>query len=162
LEALAPFRSSFVRESDRSEPLPYLSSPANAAAGAVDMQLEALIQTSQMRSSNIEPERLSFSNFKDSYWTIAQMLTHHTMNGCNLRPGDFFGSGTMSGSVDGSQGALIEITQGGSVPVQLCNGEQRTFLEDGDSIILRAKCVREGAVTIGFGEAIGTVEAARV
>ena len=162
LEALAPFRSSFVRESDRSEPLPYLSSPANAAAGAVDMQLEALIQTSQMRSSSIEPERLSFSNFKDSYWTIAQMLTHHTMNGCNLRPGDFFGSGTMSGSVDGSQGALIEITQGGSVPVQLCNGEQRTFLEDGDSIILRAKCVREGAVTIGFGEAIGTVEAARV
>ena len=161
LEALAPFRSSFVRDSDHPAPLPYLSSPANASSGAIDIELEVLIQTSQMRCNDIEPERLSRSNFKDSYWTIAQMITHHTMNGCNLRPGDLFGSGTMSGPAEGNQGALIEITRGGTVPLQLSNGEDRMFLEDGDTVTLRARCVREGVVTIGFGEAVGTVEAAK-
>lgn len=158
LEALAPFRKPFSRDAGRPAPLPYLHSEANSAMGSVDMQLEVLIQTTRMRNENCPPERLSSSNFTDSYWTIAQMLTHHTINGCNLQPGDFFGSGTMSGATEGSQGALIEITKGGSEPVQLSNGETRTFLEDGDTIIMRARCDKEGAVSIGFGEVAGTVE----
>lgn len=157
LDALAPFRAPLVREAGRAEPLPYLDSPANRTAGAIDMQLEVFIQTEKMRRDGTAAERLSLSNFADSYWTAAQMLTHHTMNGCNLRPGDLFGSGTMSGATEGSQGALIEITQGGSAPVRLEHGEERTFLEDGDTIVMRASCRREGFVEIGFGEVCGTV-----
>lgn len=157
LEALAPFRSPFVRAQGYAEPLSYLSSDRNSSAGAVDMQLEVFIQTEQMARDGIPAQRLSTSNFTDSFWTVAQMLAHHTIGGCNMRPGDFFGSGTMSGSVEGSQGALIEITKGGSEPVSLSNGETRNFLEDGDSIIMRARCERAGTVGIGFGECSGTV-----
>jgi len=160
LEALAPFRAGFERDASRPAPLPYLTSSSNSETGAVDMQLEVLIQTSQMQREGASPERLSLSNFTDSYWTIAQMLTHHTVNGCNLRPGDLFGSGTMSGSTEGSQAALIEITEGGKSPVTLANGETRTFLEDGDTVIMRARCERNDAVSIGFGEVVGTVEPA--
>ena len=160
LEALAPFRSPFTRDSDRHQPLPYLSSQENSDHGAIDMQLEVLIRTATMQHEGASPKRLSLSNFTDSYWTMAQMLTHHTINGCNLQPGDLFGSGTMSGSGDGSQGALIEITKGGTSPVQIRADEERTFLEDGDTIIMRARCKRKGSVSIGFGEVTGTVEAA--
>ena len=93
---------------------------------------------------------------------MAQMLTHHTVNGCNLRPGDLLGSGTMSGSTHGSQAALIEITEGGKSPATLGNGEMRTFLEDGDTVIMRARCERAGATSIGFGEVVGTVAPAAV
>jgi len=160
VEALAPFRSLFTRDADRHQPLPYLSSQQNADHGAVDMQLEVLIQTAKMQNESAAPKRLSLSNFTDSFWTMAQMLTHHTINGCNLRPGDLFGSGTMSGSGEGSQGALIEITKGGKSPVQISADEERTFLEDGDTVIMRARCKREGSVSIGFGEVTGTIEAA--
>ena len=162
LEALAPFRAEFERDSARPAPLPYLSSSKNSTTGAVDLQLEVLIQTSRMLQEGKSPERLSLSNFTDSYWTMAQMLTHHTVNGCNLRPGDLLGSGTMSGSTHGSQAALIEITEGGKSPVTLGNGEIRTFLEDGDTVIMRARCERAGATSIGFGEVVGTVAPAAV
>ncbi len=157
MEALEPFRVSFSRQDDRPSPLPYLSSAKNSEAGAVDMQLEVFIQTENMKAESTPAEKLSNSNFTDSYWTMAQMVTHHTMNGCNLQPGDFFGSGTMSGSTEGSQAALIEITEGGKKPITLSNGEQRTFLEDGDTIIMKARCERDGAVPIGFGGCCGTV-----
>lgn len=157
MEALEPFRSPWDRDTGEPGALPYLSSERNSAAGAIDMQLEVLLQSAAMRDSDVEPQSLSRSNFTDAYWTVAQMVAHHTVNGCNLRPGDLFGSGTMSGSQEGSQGALIEITRGGMAPITLGNGEERTFLEDGDTVILRAHCEREGAVRIGFGEAAGTV-----
>ena len=157
LEALAPFRAPFAREEGHPSPLPYLSSERNTKTGAVDMQLEVLIQTRAMQTASAEPERLSLSNFTDSFWTMAQMFAHHTINGCNLRPGDFFGSGTMSGSTEGSQAALIEITRGGKEPITLRNGETRTFLEDGDTILLKARCEREGCVSIGFGSCEGTL-----
>jgi fumarylacetoacetase len=101
--------------------------------------------------------RLSLGNFHDAYWTVAQLVAHHTVNGCNLRPGDLFGSGTMSGPEPGSSAALIELTRGGRQPVELGNGETRTFLEDGDRVIMRGWCAREGAARIGFGEVSGTL-----
>ena len=157
LEALAPFRAPWERAQGHPQPLPYLSSEPNREHGAIDMKLEVFLQTASMRDQQLAPERLSAGNFADSYWTVAQMLTHHTMNGCNLQPGDLLGSGTMSGAGPGSQGALIEITQGGKVPYELTNGETRTFLEDGDTVVMRASCAREGFVGIGFGEVVGTV-----
>ncbi len=162
LEALEPFRAPFARDLRLPAPLPYLSSAANDQRGAVDMRLEVLIETSAMRAASRAPERLSVSNFTDSYWTMAQLIAHHTMNGCNLRPGDLLGSGTMSGAEEGSQAALIEITRGGKEPISLSNGETRVFLEDGDTIFLRARCEREGFVGIGFGECAGTVLPAAV
>ncbi|MEM7218468.1 MAG: fumarylacetoacetase [Pseudomonadota bacterium] len=162
LEALAPFRAPFTRVADRPAPLPYLTSADNDASGALDMQLEVYIETEQMRAAGDAPHRLSRSNFTDSFWTIAQMVTHHTMNGCNLQPGDLLGSGTMSGAEEGSQAALIEITAGGKHPVSLPNGETRTFLEDQDAIILAARCEADGAVGVGFGQAVGRVLPARV
>ena len=157
LEALAPFRSPFNRENTHPQPLPYLTSAANSAHGAIDMQLEVFLLTQKMAEEGLPAERLSHSNFTDSYWTVAQMLAHHTVNGCNMLPGDFFGSGTMSGAHEGSQGALIEITKGGKQPITLSNGESRSFLEDGDTVILKAHCAREGAVSIGFGDCKGVV-----
>jgi len=157
LDALAPFRSPWRRAADDPQPLAYLSSEQNAAAGAIDMQLEVSLITESMRSEGTPPERLSKSNLTDAYWTIAQLLTHHTMNGCNLQSGDLLGSGTMSGATEGSQGALIEITEGGQRPHTLANGETRTFLEDGDEVIMTARCMRDGFRSIGFGEVRGTV-----
>lgn len=157
MEALAPFRAPWARDKGQPEALPYLDADINSAAGAVDMDLEVLIQSEQMRKKNLAPQLLSQSNFTDAYWTIAQMVTHHTINGCNLKPGDLLGSGTMSGANPGSQGALIEITEGGNKPIKLSSGETRGFLEDSDTIYLRARCARPGAVSIGFGEAVGTV-----
>ncbi len=123
--------------------------------------IEALLETPRMRQDRQPPARLSLSNFRDSYWTVAQMVAHHTVNGCNLRPGDFFGSGTQSGPNPGEAGALIELTQGGKRPVTLNNGETRVFLEDGDAVILRGWCEKPGAARIGFGEVMGRVLPAR-
>ena len=152
LEALAPYRLAWTRPADHPQPLPYLEAEQNRAAGALDIQLEVLLETEQMRQNGESPARLSLGNFSHAYWTVAQMVAHHTVNGCNLNPGDFFGSGTMSGPTPDSAGALIELTQGGKNPIALANGETRTFLEDGDAIILRAWCEKPGAVRIGFGE----------
>ena len=152
-EALAPYRSEWTRPEDHPQPLAYLDSADLRDSGAVDMQLEVLIKTPSMD----QPERLALSNFKDSYWSVSQMVAHHTVNGCNLKPGDFFGSGTQSGTTKDSCGALLEMTDGGKNPVTLSNGEQRTFLEDGDTVVLRGWCENAEHPRIGFGEASATV-----
>ncbi|ANG62892.1 fumarylacetoacetase [Marinobacterium aestuarii] len=161
LEALAPYRQAFVRDAADPQPLPYLSSAANSAEGALDIQLECLLQTEQMRAAGQAPTRLSTSSFKHSYWTIAQMVAHHTVNGCNLQPGDLLGSGTQSGPEQAEAGSLLELSQGGKQAISLPNGETRTFLEDGDAVVMRGFCARQGAARIGFGEVVGTVLPAR-
>jgi len=115
------------------------------------------LASKKMREAGVDLLRLSRGNFRDQYWTVAQLLAHHTSNGCNVRPGDLFGSGTVSGPVDDARGCLLELTRGGAEPVRLPSGEERKFLEDGDQIILRGYCEREGAVRIGFGECSGTI-----
>ena len=157
MEALAPYRQAWTRPADDPQPLPYLDSEHHRTSGAVDMHLEVLIETQQMREAGTTPMRVSQSNFNQSYWSVAQMVAHHTINGCNLQPGDFFGSGTQSGPTKDSVGALLEASEGGKKPITLENGEQRTFLEDGDTVILRGHCIAEGRPRIGFGEATGTV-----
>ena len=157
LEALQPFRSAFARPEGDPQPLPYLDSPANRACGAIDIELEVWLQTSAMRAAGHQGERLSRSNFHDAYWTLAQLVAHHTVNGCNLQSGDLFGSGTLSGPSADQGGSLLELSQGGQRPLRLSNGETRTFLEDGDSVILRGHCARPGFRRIGFGECAGTV-----
>ena len=157
LEALAPFRVSLPRSAADVPLLPYLDSAAVSAAGGFDMELSVHLETTAMRKSGGAPERLARSNFKHAHWSIAQMLAHHTVGGCNLRPGDLFGSGTLSGPLPEEAGSLLEMTRGGSMDVALKSGEKRTFLEDGDRVILRARCVREGFASIGLGEASGQI-----
>ena len=157
LQALAPFRVPFNRPPDDPQPLPYLDSERNRQAGAIDIRLEALIQTANMRARHEPPQRLSETSFRHAYWTIAQLVAHHTVNGCNLRPGDLFGSGTQSGPTPAEAGSLVELSKGGSQPLQVGQDEQRTFLEDGDTVIFRGRCERPGAVSIGFGELRGSV-----
>lgn len=162
MEALAPYRLPFERPADDPQPMAYLDSPANRAEGAFDIQLEVLIETTQMRTAQVPAARLALSNYRHAYWTLAQMVTHHTVNGCNLQPGDLLGTGTLSGPTIEQAGALIELTLGGKQPIQLPNGEKRTFLEDGDAVILRGWCEKEGAARIGFGGCGGQVLAAKV
>ena len=161
LEALAPFRRPFNRPSGDPEPLPYLDSAANREQGVIAIDLEVWLQTAAMRASGHAGDLLSRSNFTDAYWTVAQLVSHHTVNGCNLASGDLLGTGTLSGAAAGQAGSLLELTNGGKTPLRLSNGEARTWLEDGDSVILRASCTRDGARRIGFGECRGTVLAAR-
>jgi fumarylacetoacetase len=146
-----------VRPEGDPQPLPYLDSPSNREQGAIDIQLEVLLHTAAMRAKGEPPARLSQSNFRDAYWTVAQMLAHHSSNGCNLQPGDLLGSGTQSGPQPGQGGSLLELTQGGRQAVTLANGETRRFLEDGDTVVLRARCERAGVRAIGFGVCSGTV-----
>jgi fumarylacetoacetase len=157
MEALAPFRRPFSRPAGDPQPLPYLDSEANRQAGAIDITLEVWLQTAAMRNAGSAPQRLSHSNFKDAYWTLAQLLTHHASNGCNLQTGDLLGTGTQSGPDAGQGGSLLELSAGGQRPIALSGGEQRTFLADGDSLILRAYCERPGATRIGFGDCAGTI-----
>lgn len=160
MEALAPFRAPLVRPAGDPDPLPYLDHSDDRRQGVLDIVLEAWLQTAGMRASGAQPHLLARSHAKEAaYWTPAQLIAHHTVNGCNLNPGDILGSGTLSGPHPGEAGSLLELTQGGKQPLALATGETRTFLEDGDSIILRAFCERPGAVRIGFGEASGTVVA---
>lgn len=157
LEALAPYRTGFFRPADDPRPLPYLNSEYNRQYGALDIRLAALIQTSAMREQDIPAEELSQSSFRHSYWTIGQMVAHHTVNGCNLQSGDLFGSGTQSGPKPEEAGSLLELSAGGKQPVTLENGETRTFLEDGDTVVMRGWCDKPGAARIGFGEVSATV-----
>jgi fumarylacetoacetase len=161
MEALAPFRSAFQRPPGDPEPLPYLDSPLNRAAGAVDIALEVWLQTSAMRAAGESGVCLSRSNARDAYWTLAQLVAHHTVNGCNLRTGDLFGTGTLSGPEPGQGGSLLELSQGGKRALTLPNGETRHFLEDGDCVTLRGHCARPGLRRIGFGDCAGTVLPAR-
>lgn len=157
-EALAPFRAKFERPAEDPQPLPYLDAPSNRASGALDITLEVLLQTAKMRADGVAPVRLTRGNTTEAaYWTAAQLITHHTVNGCNLQPGDLLGSGTLSGPQPDQAGSLMELTLGGKQPVTLPNGEKRTFLEDGDTLVMRGWCEREGAVRIGLGEVAGTV-----
>ncbi len=160
-EALEPFRTAApMRPAGDPEPLPYLHSEEDAARGALDLHLEVFLSSRKMRSLGLEPVRLSRSNFKDMYWTAAQMLAHHASNGCNLRPGDLLASGTVSGPERDSRGCLLELTWRGTEPILLPTDERRCFLEDGDEVILRARCSRAGFAGIGFGECRGTVQPA--
>ena len=157
MEALAPFRAPFSHPAEDPQPLPYLSSADNSAQGGLDIHLEALIETPKMRDAKAAPARFTQTNYRHAYWTAAQMVAHHTVNGCNLQPGDLLGTGTLSGPTLDQACALIELTTGGKNPIQLPNGESRTWLEDGDTIILRGWCEKPGATRIGFGECVGTV-----
>jgi fumarylacetoacetase len=157
LEALEPFRcEAFPRTGDQPAPLPYLSDERDQAQGNFDMGLEVNLRTKNMAKAHC----ISRSNSKHLFWTPAQIVTHQASNGCNLRPGDLLGSGTISGPTPDALGALLEITQGGKQPLALPNGETRAFLEDGDEVILRARCERAGWRAIGFGEAAGAVRPA--
>jgi fumarylacetoacetase len=157
LEALAPFRAPWTRPTDDPQPLPYLDGGDLRTAGALDIQLEAWLETAQMRARGLAPERLSHSTFRDSYWAVAQLLAHHTVNGCNLEAGDLLGSGTQSGPTPQEAGSLLELTDGGKRALTLASGETRTFLADGDRVVFKGWCERAGFARIGFGEVAGTV-----
>jgi len=160
-EALEPFRCAQpARPEGDPQPLPYLLDPRDQAQGAFDIELEVLLLTERMREQGLPAQRLALSNTLNMYWTVAQLIAHHSVNGCQLQPGDLFGSGTLSGPTADSYGSLLEITEGGKQPVELASGEVRKFLEDGDEIILRARCQRDGVASIGFGECRGKVIAA--
>lgn len=161
LEALAPYRAAPERPDADPQPLPYLDTPDNRARGALVIQLEVPIQTAKMKEVGVAPHRLVRTSYRHAYWTIAQLVAHHTVNGCNLQPGDLFGSGTLSGPTLDQAGALLELTMGGKNPISLPGGETRTFLQDGDTVVLRGHCVRDGAASIGFGECVGTLLQAR-
>ena len=157
MEALAPYRTGWSRDPADPQPLPYLDFPALRETGAIDIELEVLLETQRMRTDGTPPLSLSRSNFRDAYWSIAHLVAHHTINGCNLRPGDLLGSGTQSGPTVAEAGSLLELTNGGKEPLQLPGGETRTFLEDGDEVIMRGFCSRPGFARIGFGELAGRV-----
>lgn len=157
LEALAPYRGPWTRAAADPQPLAYLDSPALRQSGAIDMELEVYIETQKMRSSGMAPHRLSRSNLRHSYWAVAQMVAHHTVNGCNLETGDLLGSGTQSGPAPEEAGSLLELTASGKRPLTLPSGETRTFLADGDRVALRGACQKAGYARVGFGEASGTV-----
>lgn len=158
MEALAPFRCAFSRPSEDPQPLPYLDVDSNRAHGAIDMTLEVWLQTAAMRTAAEPAVRLTQTNYRNAaYWTLAQLVTHHTVNGCNLQAGDLLGSGTLSGPTPQEAGSLLELSLGGKNSFALPNGEQRTFMLDGDTVILRGFCQREGVGRIGLGEVSGTV-----
>jgi fumarylacetoacetase len=156
-EALEPFRAPFERPAGDPMPLPYLDSADNRARGQIDISLQVLLQSAAMRDKGLPPHALSHSNFRDSYWSVAQLLAHHSSNGCNLQTGDLLGTGTQSGPQPGQGGSMLELSMGGKQALALPGGETRSFLKDGDCGILRAHCERAGARRIGFGECRGTV-----
>jgi len=157
-EALAPFRTPApARPEGDPAPLPYLWSARDQAEGAIAVELEALVCSARMKAGGLAPVRLSLSDFAQMYWTAGQMVAHHASNGCALRTGDLLGSGTVSGPDRKTAGCLLEITNRGAEPVRLSDREMRGFLEDGDEVILRGRCRREGFASIGFGECRGVV-----
>lgn len=158
MDALAPFRMPAAsRAAGDPPPLSYLADAEDAAAGALGVTLEVTLQTEKMRLAGLAPIRLSRSELASLYWTPAQMVAHHTSNGCNLEPGDLLGSGTVSGPTPDSRGCLLELTMRGSQPLRLPGGETRSFLDDGDEVILRGWAERAGARRIGLGECRGLV-----
>ncbi len=157
-EALEPFRCAQApRPEGDPRPLPYLWHSPDQANGALDIELEVLLLTEQMREQGLPAERIALSNSRSMYWTVAQLVAHHSVNGCQLQAGDLFGSGTLSGAGAGQFGSLLEITEGGKQVLALASGESRRFLEDGDEVILRGRCAAPGQVSIGFGECRGRI-----
>jgi fumarylacetoacetase len=158
LDALAPFRApAWPRPDGDPEPLPHLDSASNRSHGGFDLTLEVLLSSRRMRETGLPAARLSRGSLATMYWTFAQMLAHHTSNGCNLRSGDLLASGTVSGPEEDSRGCLLELTWRGSKPLTLPTGEQRRFLEDGDEVLMRGWCARDGFRRIGFGDCRGIV-----
>ena len=158
LDALAPFRApAYARPAGDPAPLAYLDDPADRTGGGFDLTLEVRLRTAAMRERNEDGAVVSRGSFTDMYWTLAQMLTHHASNGCNLRPGDLLASGTVSGPAKDSRGCMLELTWRGAEPIALPGGESRKFLADGDEVVMRGWCVREGRTRIGFGECRGVV-----
>lgn len=161
MDALAPFRApAFDRPAEDPDPLPYLYLEGDQRAGGIAVTVEVYLATARMRDQRMAPERLSSASLASMYWTLAQLVTHHASNGCNFRPGDLIGSGTLSGPAKDNRGCLLELTWRGGEPITLSTGEVRRFLQDGDEVILRAHGDREGAARIGFGECRGVVVAA--
>jgi len=160
-QALAPFRKPMPpRPNGDPQPLPYLDDPGDRESGGLCVQLEATLTTEKMREAGLAPHILSRGSADGAmYWSAAQIVAHHSANGCNLQPGDLIGTGTLSTDSAGGLGSLLEISRGGKQPIQLPSGETRSFLEDGDEVTLRAWCEGEGAVRIGFGECVGRVVA---
>jgi fumarylacetoacetase len=157
-QALAPYRRPFERPTGDPEPLPYLDGDFNRQHGAIDMTLEVWLQTARMRKAREPAVRLSQSNLRDAaYWTAAQLIAHHTSNGCNLQVGDLLGTGTLSGPLPEQSASLLELTQGGKAPLTLPNGEAVTFLQDGDTVTLRGYCEAPGAARIGLGHVTAMV-----
>jgi fumarylacetoacetase len=158
-EALAPFRGpAFARGSDDPAPLPYLLDADDQAHGGLALELAVWLQTRAMREAGLPEVRLSGGSSDTLYWTVAQMVAHHSSGGCNLLAGDLFGTGTISGEADGTEGSLLELTQGGKRPIVLPGGEVRTFLQDGDRLRISAQASRQGFVTIGFGDCSGEIQ----
>jgi fumarylacetoacetase len=156
-DALAPYRVQLAARAEGDpQPLPYLAS-RNSREQGVDVQLEVYLSTQKMRDASLKPVRLSCVSAKELYWSFAQMVAHHTSNGCNLRTGDLLASGTISGPRPGSQGSLLEITRRGAEPLKLASGEERSFLEDGDEVTLKGFCEREGLPRISLGECKGMI-----
>ncbi len=156
IEALTPYHVPVApRPAGDPEPLPYLQSPS-ADRDGIDLTVEAYLETGSMREAGTAPALVSRANLRELYWSLAQLVTHHASNGCNLRPGDLLATGTVSGAEEGSEGCLLEKQRDGK-GIQLPNGEVRAFLEDGDRVILRAYCRRDGLPRIGFGECTGTI-----
>src|SRR6185503_5067574 len=163
LDAVEPYRApAFARAPGDPAPLPHLYSQNDTKRGGLAIALEVSLSSAQMRQRTMEPMRISRGSFTDMYWTIAQLLTHHASNGCNLRPGDLLASGTVSGATKESRGCLLERTWRGTEPLELPTGERRAFLEDGDEVILRGWCEAEGRPRIGFGECRGVIVPASV
>jgi fumarylacetoacetase len=157
-EAMAPFRTSaMVRPAGDPAPLPYLLDESDQHIGGLDVGLEVQLRTRSMRDAGQPAVTIITSNARHLYWTPAQMLAHHTVNGCNLQVGDLFGTGTISGPTDAELSSMLELTFAGTRPVKLPNGEYRGFLEDGDEITLRGHCAKEGFVSIGFGTCTGEI-----
>jgi fumarylacetoacetase len=158
IDALEPYRvPAFVRTDDDPAPLPYLSDSRDISAGGFDIELEVSLRTAEMSHTGLPAERIITSNAKYLYWTVAQMISHHSSGGCNLQPGDLIGTGTISGPTRRELSSLLELTYDGREPVTFHNGESRSYLEDGDEVTFSARCRREGYRTIGFGQAVGTI-----
>ncbi len=161
LEALEPFRcAAFPRTGGQPAPLPYLFDAADQREGGYDIGMEVHLRSARMRAGKLPAARLTRSSFRHSFWTAAQIVTHQTSNGCNLQPGDLLGSGTISGPTPDSLGSMLELAQSGKAPIALPTGETRSFIEDGDEVILRGRCERAGCAAIGFGEAAGQLKPA--
>jgi len=160
-QAIEPFRKAMPpRPAGDPEPLPYLNDPVDRERGALPIQLEVTLTTEKMRDAGMAPYILSRGSADAAmYWSVAQIVAHHSANGCNLQPGDLIGTGTLSTDSTGGLGSLLEISQGGKQQIQLSNGESRSFLEDGDEVTLKAWCGGDGGVRIGFGECVGRVVA---